>query len=199
MNGLQLSEEEGRRGVSRSIRHLVENFKKFEAAEDGVEQWDSVRFQCSCTRSYLQIDAVNGMICWIHLAVQAPKYDEHTFFLSGEYLRNKISALKSLSSPSDITKTRAMLYQRFQAQDADLAFITIQFFVYADRLRTLDQNTEFHNWNHPVLDLELDMKGTIKDINQVNDRVNDAGGRLTLVERGEAKASWNRMDLTLAN
>ena len=60
------------------------------------------------------------------------------------YNRNKISALKS-SSPSDIAKAKAMLYQRFQAQDADLAFIAIQFFVYADPLRPLDQKTEFHN------------------------------------------------------
>jgi hypothetical protein len=199
MNGLQLSEEEGKRGVSQLIRHLVGDFKGFETAEDSVEHWDSVCIRCSSTFSYLQIDAVSRMICWIHLAVRAPKYDKHAFFLSAEYLRNKISALKSLSSPSDITKTKTMLYERFQAQDTDLAFVVLQFFVYADRLRPLDQNTEFHNWNHPVLELELDMKGTIKDIDQIDDIVNDAGGRLTLVEGGEAKASWNRIDLILVN
>ena len=43
-NGLQLSEEERIRGVSRLIRHLVGDFKGFEAAEDGIEQWNSVRF-----------------------------------------------------------------------------------------------------------------------------------------------------------
>ena len=50
------------------------------------------------------------MICWIHLAVRAPKYDKHAFFLNGEYLRKKISTLKFLSPPSDIAKMKAMLY-----------------------------------------------------------------------------------------
>ena len=38
INGLQFSEEERRRGVSRLIYYLVGNFKGFEAAEDGIEQ-----------------------------------------------------------------------------------------------------------------------------------------------------------------
>ena len=199
MNGLQLSEKEGKQGVSRMIRHLVGDFKGFEAAEDGIQQWDNVRFQTSCNLSYIQMDAVSRMIYWVHLAVQSPKYEEHTFFSSAEYLRAKISTLKSLSSSSDITKIKAMLYQRFQYQDADLAFVAIQFFVHADLLHPPDQTTEFHNWNRPVLELELDMKGTIKDINEVGDTVNDAGGRLTLIEGGEAKASWNRIGLISAS
>lgn len=88
-----------------------------------------------------------------------------------------------------------MLHQRLQFQDADLAFVAIRFFVYSDRLRPPDQKTEFHNWNHPVLELEWDIKGTIKDIGQVD----DAGERLMLVEGGEAKASWNRIDFVLRN
>ena len=140
------------------------------------------------------MDAVSRMICWIHLSIQAPKYDEHTFYPSVEYLRSKISDLKSYISFFEITKTKEMLLQRLQSQDADLAFVAIQFFVYADRLRPLDEKTEFHHWNHPVLEVEWDIKGTIKDISQVDDMANNTGGRLTLVEGGEAKASWNRIN-----
>ena len=145
------------------------------------------------------MDAISRMICWIHFAVRAPKYKEHAFFLSAEYLRNKISALKMQSSFFDITKAKAFLHECFQSQDADLAFVAIQFCVYADRLCSLDQKTEFHNWKHPVLEIELDIKGTIKDIGHADDMMKDEGGRLTLVEGSEAKASWNGIGLILAD
>ena len=44
MNDLQLAEEQRTLVVSRLFPHLIGDFKGFEAAEDGVEQWDSVRF-----------------------------------------------------------------------------------------------------------------------------------------------------------